>query len=614
MRWPISVLILVLLILTLTGLSTAQENLRFGEGDIIYFAVTDRFMNGNRSNDRIPPSEYGVDEYQPGKLSYHQGGDWEGMIQKFDYISNLGVTALWISPVVLNQKMSPGLSTSGYHGYWARDFYKPDPHFGSMENLKTLVQLAHSRGIKVILDHMLNHTGDFFKVEKDWVEEALKEKVTPLELYKRRYGRLPNPHDPSSPIRYHMDPDIYGENYKAAPPFDNIEWYHHYGDIRNWNDPFWNENGDLYGLDDLNHEVPEVRRELIKNAKWWIQEVGFDALRLDAAKHFPKDFLKEFTSEVGRPCFGEVWVGNPAELAEYEHNSWSMIDFPLYYAIRDVFVGEAPTERLHEILSQDRLYNHPNRLVTFISNQDVPRFQSYVPNKADYSKIKLALSFLFTCRGIPMIYYGDEQGFSGGKDPANREPMFDPFTGEPKYFNENHELYRWIQRLCHFRLSHEALKFGRQLETFYGRWVYAFERISENEELLVVVNNSPSPQDEIVPLSGETRIGENQLLIDLFREKETIGEHDLTVVVTEGGKKQIYVNLPPKSIRVFAPISRENLQNYLSAEEIDRLVNDVLRAYRAKLRERELMGKYLFLGGVLGTATIGFFLLWRRRK
>jgi glycosidase len=382
--------------------------------------------------------------------------------------------------------------------------------------------------------------------------------------------------------------------------------------VRNWNDPFWNENGDLYGLDDLNHEIPEVRAELIKNAKWWIQEVGFDALRLDAAKHFPKDFLREFTREVGKPCFGEVWVGDPKELAEYEHNSWSMIDFPLYYAIRDVFAGEAPTDRLHEILSQDRLYNHPNRLVTFISNQDVPRFQSYVPNKSDYSKIKLAYAFLFTCRGIPMVYYGDEQGFSGGKDPANREPMFDPYTGEPKHFNENHELYKWIQRLCRLRLSNEALKYGRQVETFYGRWVYAFERISENQELLVIINNSPSVQDEIIPLSDETRIGENQLLLNIFRENNMPSEHDLTIVVAEKNKKRVYVKVPPKSALVFTSISRENLQNYLSAEEIDHLITNILRGYQTKLRERGI-GIYL-MGTLAIVVALGFFVFWKTRR
>lgn len=236
------------------------------ESDIIYMILTDRFYDADPTNNGTLNQEY-----RPGQLKYTQGGDWKGITQKLDYIKNLGVTAIWISPPSQNELLSRDGEESGYHGYFTHDYNSADPHFGTKQDLIDLVSAAHSKGLKVILDVVPNHTADYFNGASSTYSSA---------------------------------------SYQPAAPFNNPDWYHHYGDITDWNNEYQVLNYDLGGLDDLNQDNADARQAIKDAYKNWITLTGADGIRVDAARSMPKNFLQEFESYVGVPSFGEIFVGD----------------------------------------------------------------------------------------------------------------------------------------------------------------------------------------------------------------------------------------------------------------------------------------------------------------
>ena len=245
----------------LTDTSTVLD-----ESDIIYMVLTDRFYDGDSSNNGTLNLES-----RPGELKYTQGGDWKGLTEKLDYIKNLGMTAIWISPPSENELLSRDGSESGYHGYFTHDYNSADPHFGTKQELVNLVNTAHEKGLKVILDVVPNHSADYFDGTSTTYSSA---------------------------------------DYQPAAPFNNPAWYHHYGDITDWNNEFQVLNYDLGGLDDLNQDNPDARQAIKDAYKDWITLTGADGIRVDAARSIPKDFLEEFEEYVGVPTFGEIFVGD----------------------------------------------------------------------------------------------------------------------------------------------------------------------------------------------------------------------------------------------------------------------------------------------------------------
>jgi alpha-amylase len=403
----------------------------------IYFIMTDRFSNGDPSNDNF--GGFHSDKSDPRK--YH-GGDFQGIINQLDYIKNMGFTAIWITPVTMQK------STNAYHGYWTYDFYSVDGHLGDMNKLKELVSKAHARGIAVMLDVVANHTGDF----------------------------QPN-------------------NGFAKAPFNKSDWYHHNGDVKDWNDQWWVENGDVTGLDDLNQENPAVAAELKKWISWMVQTTGLDGLRVDTVKHVPKWFWKDFDEAANTFTLGEVYHGDPKYVGDYSNYLDGVLDFPMYYTIRDVFGKDQSMYKVADRFKQDGSYRNKNLNGVFIDNHDVPRFLNEASGRPGagwdkYSQIKAALGFLFTIRGIPVMYQGTEQGFSGGQDPYNREDMV---------FNGNHELYKYVAKLNAIRNTHPALQNGSQQEKWVDDVFYAFQRSKNGDEVVVMINNSWSNQSRTVP-------------------------------------------------------------------------------------------------------------------
>lgn len=431
---------------------------------IMYFPLTDRFADGDASNN------FAVDRSHPGGF---WGGDLKGLTEKLDYIQSLGATSIWLSPLADNtQEMRLGdYHGYGHHGYWIRDHYAVEEHQGGMADAKKLVEEAHKRGLKVVLDVVLNHVGP----DHSWV----------------------------------TDPD-------------KKEWFHNAGGIGDWNDPRQVERGDLGGLPDLNQDNPEVHKYLVDNTLWWIKEVGVDGIRLDAVKHISHDFWSKFVPEIKEKSgkddlfvMGEAFHGDPNVVSSYQRAGIDFLfDLPLYYTMRETFGQGQSMKRVAERLNQDGVYQDASKLVTVLDNHDLPRFLSTASNNAPGEgdqRLKQALAFQMTVRGVPSVYYGTEAGFSGGEDPHNREMM--KFDARP-------DLKTHMQKLTHLRNSSEALQHGAQREMWVDDAVYAFSRATEKEEVIAVFHNGTQPGHRGIPLRSESNLRDGTVLVDALSGKE----------------------------------------------------------------------------------------------
>lgn len=472
-KWLLGVIILVTICLLLNyyyrnmenkpagGLSKIMHANRFAvkQDDLIYFIFTDRFNNGDKTND------IEIDINNP--YGYH-GGDLQGIINKLDYIKELGFTAIWISPVMKND---PG----SYHGYLGIDFYEINPNFGTMEKLQELVKTAHSKGIKVILDFVVNHTGR----THPWAS----------------------------------DPKYY-------------DWFHHRGTIVNWNDQKEVEEGDQDGLPDFNQDNPEVKKYLLDMTRWWIEKTNIDGFRLDTFRHVPVSFWQEFTKSVRsiNPDFymvGEVFDGPVFQLADYQTSTGidGLLDFPIYSAVKEVFgAPEGSANSLAGIITNSLdTYNNPHMMGTFIDNHDLPRFiyplQS-LSEKDKIEKLKQALTFMMTYTGIPIMYYGTEIAMDGGPDPDNRRDMD---------WNAKSPVTDYVKKLTSLRknnmaLTHGALKVLRSEPDFI-----CYDRNYDNQHVVVAFNTTKNKVSYDVQLfEGVTT--EDKYYEDLLNGKKVTGK------------------------------------------------------------------------------------------
>ena len=468
----------------------------FDRGDmIIYQILTDRFYDGDYSN-----NDQGNGEYIPEDLRFYQGGDWQGIIDSWDYIQNLGVTAIWLSPVCDNEDLSKDESSAGYHGYWTRNFYGYEPHFGTKDCLKELVSTANDNGINVIIDIVPNHVADYF-----------------------------------GPEATEYDPFDYG----PTSPFDNPDWYHHNGDVTDWDDLDQLLNYDIFGLDDLAQENADVEDELTDVFTTIRDESECTAFRVDAVKHMPSDFLDAFQYSLGIPCIGEVYSRDPAEVSEYLNYGWGVFDYPMYYTINDVFAKEESCYKLRDRFEQDSYYSNTSRLVTFVDNHDQIRFLRRA--SFEWDRLKLALTFIMTIRGT-CIYYGTERGYSGTGDAdyQNRENLQD--------WDQDHELYLFIQKLIDIRKSHGALYQGDYYEIWVDDLVFSYLRKDGSDEVIIVLNNDGDDQTRTIPIRTESDLEVGMILVNQLNMEDR-------VIIERGGvtDKQITVRLSPKESRIYVP-------------------------------------------------------------
>jgi glycosidase len=509
---------------------------------VFYFVLTDRFANGSTANDTGGiAGGPDVSGFDPTRISHYHGGDFVGLTSKLDYIKQLGVTAIWITPPFVNKAMQ--LSTAGYHGYWILDFTRIDPHLGTEAEFREFVTQAHARGLRVYLDIVVNHTADVIRYA-DHSTAYIGMEAAP---YRDENGKPFDPHQvafngigsgsdfprlsagrsfPHAPV---LEPE---EAHAKAPDWLNdVTLYHNRG-----NSTFVGESslfGDFGGLDDVFTENPVVVRGFIDVYGRWMEGYGIDGFRIDTVKHVNLEFwqawgtaIRAKARELGRPDFfqfGEVadHNGDTALMSEFCTTGTldAVLDFGFYDGARDFVSKGGESAALARLFERDGWYLGPDRNAqgetTFISNHDDGRFGYFLkednPNADSRQMCDLLLlgqELLLTARGQPVIYYGDEQGMVGtGNDMGAREDMF--ASRAPKFrdlallgttrrggddkFDVNHPFYRTLRTLSLLRTANPALSRGSMLvRDTKEPHLFVFSRIDRSDlvEFLVALNNS----------------------------------------------------------------------------------------------------------------------------
>ena len=447
--------------------------------DVIYLLMPDRFSNGDPSNDFFDDMrDTGHDRNNP--FDRH-GGDMLGVQNHLDYLDELGVTAIWMTPVVENdmsRTQEGGISRSTYHGYAFTDQYNADKRFGGNEAYKKLVDAAHARGMKIIQDAVYNHLGnDHWSVRdlpmKDWLNQW---------------------------------PSYTNTSYKDQPLVDiHASAIDKKTAVDGWFTPF---------LVDLNQRNPYAAAFLIQYAIWATEEFGVDGWRVDT--YFYSDplflnkineaLLKEFPAVT---VFGETWVQsvtNSAYFCEnninapFKHNCQGVTDFPFYFASLDLcnqpFGWNEGASKFYQVLAQDILYKNPMRNCIFLTNHDLDRFYSVVGE--DFMKFKMGMNLLLTQRGIPQLYYGDEILMKNFKNPSDAEVRKDfpggwpgdpvnKFTAAGRTAQEN-EAFNHIKVLANFRKNSSAITTGKLMQYIPKDGVYTYFRYDNKQTVMVILN------------------------------------------------------------------------------------------------------------------------------
>lgn len=491
--------------------------------EVIYQLITDRFADGDPSNNWGETADLS-------NLNNYMGGDWRGIIDRVDYLTGLGVTTVWISPVVANVEVDAGIA--GYHGYWTQDFERANPHMGDLATLRELVDVLHENNVKVVVDIVVNHVGQAFYYDinqngqadiQTWYSTDGSDTLDMVTEWDpafdpRRIQSFTSLGEAGeAPLGWVWMPEI-----NRTPPepliFQDPLAYHRMGRVTDWSDREQVKLADFPGgLKDIATENPNVRAALIDIFSDWITKTNIDGYRIDTVKHVEDDFWQEFcpairdhAAALGKDNFllmGEVFDGDDALVGSYTQPDMldGAVDFAAKYQVfEDVFKRGQATTKV-EALHQARQGNWgqepqpggvgvaPKDLpLGFLDNHDVARFLWDQGGEDD--ALRAALVYLLLRDGLPVLYYGTEQGFAGGNDPANREPLW------PSGYDQDHPLYAHIAAILEARAAHDALRRGDL--TF--RWttehtadepdagLLAVERATADDRALIVINTHPS--------------------------------------------------------------------------------------------------------------------------
>ncbi len=466
------------------------------QDDVMYLIMPDRFANGDPLNDEPADAPGSHDRSKP--RAYH-GGDLLGIKNHLPYLKDLGVTTLWLTPIVKNG------ATQDYHGYGAVDLYAVDAHLGTLKDYQDLVAAAHQQHMKIFFDAVPNHVGP----KHPWVSNP------PLPDW--FHGTLKQHVDSFSPLKGTFYGKAAGEK-AGHDPFESLMDPHA---------PAWMKKnlteGWFFGiLPDLNTENPTVVQYLLQNSIWWAETSGLDGYRVDTFPYVGRKFWAEWHAGLRKlypylTTVGEVFHPDPSVTSFFtggvkrsdgiDSGLSTVFDFPMYFTIRDVLLRNAPVGRIADVLRHDTLYVHPERLVPFFANHDVPRFAS--EEGSSPAKQKLAFGLTMTLRGIPEIYYGDEIGMPGGGDPDNRRDFPGGWIGDANdtfvqsgRTRTQQEIFSCVQALLGVRREHEALRAGRMWHLASDESSYVFLRESEEEQIAVAFNNSDKARELRISLNG----------------------------------------------------------------------------------------------------------------
>ena len=455
----------------------------FDQNDIMYLIMADRFCDGNPANNKVGDS---LDQFTEKNLDGRKGGDIEGITSKLEYLKNLGITSIWITPMLENNMWM------SYHGYAATDLYKIDPRFGSNELYKELVDEAHHKGLKIIMDHVSNHIGiNHWLMKdlpfKDWINGTVENHL-PANHNKMTF---PDPHSPGEVVDQTWD-----------------GWFTDY-------------------MPDLNQANHYLKKYLLQNTIWWIEYLGLDGIREDTYPYCNQYAMADWNREVlieypSLNIVGEIWTGEPVYLAAYQQKNKfgvhldshlpCVTDFALSDAFRDYLSGRRGLEGIFNVLSQDYLYYDSDNLLTFFDNHDISR-GLFVANN-DVEKYKVALTILLTTRGIPKIFYGSEIGIVGDNNHGTiRSPFPGGFPGDSVNAfsscgrNEYQEdIFNFTKELIKIRRDHRSLSSGKLTHFYPFNNIYVYFRETDTEKTMIVINGN-----------------DNNSEIDLNNYKETIG-------------------------------------------------------------------------------------------
>jgi neopullulanase len=442
----------------------------FNSSDVIYLIMPDRFSNGDPKNDTLANMLQGAHRDKP---EGRHGGDLKGISDHLGYIKNLGVTAIWLNPVLENNQLR-----SSYHGYSITDFYKIDGRFGSNEDYVSFINKSHGMGVKVIQDMVMNHIGSYHWLfmdlpDKNWI---------------------------------HQFPEFTRSNYQSSVVSDPYQSEYDANLISNgWFDTT---------MPDVNQTDSLFARYLIQNTLWWIEYAGIDGIRMDTHPYPDKTFMSRWAEEVLHeyPSFnivGEVWIDNIATTAYwqkgaknrdgYESNLPSVTNFPLCFgipkALNEPGGWETGMRRLYNILSQDFAYPDPNNNLIFLDNHDMTRI--FLSLQRDVKKLKMALTFLLTIRGIPQLYYGTEllMDGDGGYHPNVRKDFpggwagdqVNAFTPEGRTKEQN-DVFNYLKTLLDWRKTQDVIHNGKLTHYIPEDNVYVYFRHNANKTVMVVLN------------------------------------------------------------------------------------------------------------------------------
>ncbi|MBI1937593.1 MAG: cyclomaltodextrinase N-terminal domain-containing protein [Ignavibacteriales bacterium] len=487
----------------------------FGNDDVMYLIMPDRFANGDTSNDSIPGYS---DSMQKIPNQGRAGGDIQGIINKLDYLKDFGITAIWSTPFVENNTFR------SYHGYSATDFYKIDPRLGSNELYKKLVDEAHRHGIKIILDHVANHFSDHHVWMKnlplkDWINGTVENHMN---------------------ANHHKM--IFTDIHADSATIKHVE--------QGW---FVND------MVDFNQENPFVQNYIIQNTIWWVEYSGLDGIREDTQPYNNQKFISQWAKVMldEYPTInivGEVWTGESDFLAAYQKDTFlkknfntnlpSLTDFGLRDVLIDFITSRRSLYDVYNTIAKDFLFTNPDYLLTFVDNHDLARIMYFA--NGNIQKAKMAYTILMTTRGIPCIFYGSEIGMVGGGGHGELRAPFpggfpndnrNAFSAKERTVYEN-DFFSLIQQLINLRRNNKALSEGKLIHYPPDAEVYYYFKIHGDQKFLIVVNNNSSAVNaDLYP--AKNYLPQNSKLINIFTGAEIILNPDMKLNV-DGMRAEIY--------------------------------------------------------------------------
>lgn len=458
----------------------SAERVGFGREDVIYLIMPDRFSDGDTTNNNMDGM---LERSDPSNPDGRHGGDLEGIRQKIGYLADLGVTAIWLNPVLENN-----MPAYSYHGYAITDFYRVDPRLGTNESYRELVKESHEKGLKVIMDMVFNHCGS----NHWWMKDM------PMGNW------------------IHQFPGFTRSNYRAETVKDPYASdYDQTRMMTGWFDRT---------MPDLDQRNAILANYLIQNSLWWIEYAGLDGIRMDTYPYSYKDFMAKWMERVlleypGFSVVGETWQQKEVHTAywqdespisgDYRSHLDYVTDFPMHYALRDAFMQEegwtTGLNRLYYVLAQDFIYADPFNNVIFPDNHDLDRFYTSVGE--DFNKFKMAMAILLTTRGIPMIYYGTELLMTGEEHKGHG------------FIREDFPLGRWrsaaggqqsavghldsrqlmakeyLQSLLNWRKNADVIHYGKLKQFIPENGIYVYFRYTAEDAVMVVINKNQGPEE-----------------------------------------------------------------------------------------------------------------------